>query len=93
MKSIYNQTHFRITHNGDIRDFSIDTLPSTIPFNQNFSILTAWNPNNQPLSLEENTLCNEQLFETLLESGYLFDEAQGCYECASGESITQRELE
>jgi hypothetical protein len=86
MKAIYDKTHFRITHNGDISDFSIDTLPSTVPFNQNFAILTAWNPNNQPLSLEENTLRNEQLFETLLESGYLFDEALGYLEEHSEES-------
>lgn len=86
MKAIYDKTHFRITHNGDISDFSIDTLPSSVPFNQNFAILTAWNPNNQPLSLEENTVRNEQLFETLLESGYLFDEALGYLEEHSEES-------
>jgi len=80
MKEIYDQTHFRITHNGDVMDFTIDTLPSSDRFNQNFAILTAWNPNNHPLSLEENTLHNEQLFETLLESDYLFDEALGYLE-------------
>lgn len=77
MTAIYNQTHFRITHNGDVSDFTIDTLPSSAPFNQSFAILTAWNPNNQPLSLKENTIRNTRLFETLLESGNLFDEALG----------------
>jgi hypothetical protein len=75
MKDIYDQTHFRISHNSEEVDFTIDTLPSFAPFDDPFAILTAWNPNNQPLSLEENTQRNEQLFETLLESGYKFDEA------------------
>jgi hypothetical protein len=86
MKEIYDLTHFRITHNGDVSDFTIDTLPSSTPFDQSFAILTAWNPNNQPLSLEENTRRNEHLFETLLESGYLFDEALGYLDEHSEES-------
>lgn len=86
MKAIYDQTHFRITHNGDVIDFTIDTLPSTSPLNQSFTILTAWNPNNLALSAEENTVRNEQLFETLLERGYLFDEALGYLEDHSEES-------
>lgn len=86
MKEIYDLTHFKITHNGDVNDFTIDTLPSSTPFDQSFAILTAWNPNNQPLSLKENTRRNEHLFETLLESGYLFDEALGYLDEHSEES-------
>lgn len=86
MKAIYDQTHFRITHNSEAIDFTIDTLSSTSVLAHPFAILTAWNPNNQPLSLEENTQRNEQLFETLLERGYLFDEALGYLEDHSEES-------
>ncbi|MDD4950768.1 DUF3293 domain-containing protein [Sulfuricurvum sp.] len=86
MKAIYDQTHFRITHNGDVIDFTIDTLPVSPPLNQSFAILTAWNPNNIALSAEENTVRNEQLFETLLERGYLFDEALGYLDDHSEES-------
>lgn len=86
MKDIYDLTHFRITHNGEEIDFTIDTLPAYAPFNVPFAILTAWNPNNQPLSLEKNTLRNEQLFEKLLESGYRFDEALGYLDEHSEES-------
>lgn len=86
MKAIYDQTHFRISHNSEEVDFTIDTLPSFAPFNEPFAILTAWNPNNQPLSLEENTQRNEQLFETLLERGYGFDEALGYLDEHSEES-------
>ncbi|MDD3595592.1 DUF3293 domain-containing protein [Sulfuricurvum sp.] len=86
MKAIYDQTHFRISHNSEEVDFTIDTLPSFAPFNEPFAILTTWNPNNQPLSLEENTQRNEQLFETLLERGCTFDEALGYLEDHSEES-------
>jgi hypothetical protein len=86
MKAIYDQTHFRISHNSEEVDFTIDTLTSFAPFNEPFAILTAWNPDNQPLSLEENTQRNEQLFETLLERGYKFDEALGYLEEHSEES-------
>lgn len=50
-------------------------LPSSMPLDKAFVILTAWNPNNQPLSLEENTIRNTQLFALLLQRGYAFDEA------------------
>ncbi|MDD5160720.1 MAG: DUF3293 domain-containing protein [Sulfuricurvum sp.] len=86
MKDIYDNTHFRISHNGEVIDFTIDTLPTYAPFDAPFAILTAWNPNNQPLSLEENTTRNEQLFEKLLESGYPFDEALGYLDDHSEES-------
>lgn len=86
MKAIYDQTHFRITHNADEIDFTIETIPSESPLDQSFAILTAWNPNNVVLSIEENTVRNEQLFETLLERGYLFDEALGYLEDHSEES-------
>ncbi len=86
MKAIYDQTHFRITHNSEAIDFTIDSLSSTSMLDHPFAILTAWNPNNQPLSLEENTQRNEQLFETLLERGHLFDEALGYLEDHNEES-------
>lgn len=86
MKDIYDNTHFRISHNGEEIDFTIDTLPTYAPFNAPFAILTAWNPNNQPLSLEENTARNEQLFEKLLEYGHPFDEALGYLDEHSEES-------
>ncbi len=86
MKAIYDQTHFRITHNCDVIDFTIDTLPSASALDKPFAILTAWNPNNVALNIDENTLRNEQLFETLLERGYLFDEALGYLEDHSEES-------
>ena len=86
MKDIYDNTHFRISHNAEEIDFTIDTLPSYEPFNAPFAILTAWNPNNQPLSLEENTVRNEALFEKLLEYGHPFDEALGYLEEHSEES-------
>jgi hypothetical protein len=134
MKDIYDQTHFSITHKSKIIDFTIDTLLSDAPLDKAFAILTAWNPNNQPLSLEENTVRNTQLFALLLKRDYAFDEALGyldehseesyCiygidfeetidlgkmfdqyaifyrsvesvgyYECTSGNSITQRDLQ
>lgn len=86
MKDIYDNTHFRISHNAEEIDFTIDTLPSYAPFDKPFAILTAWNPNNQPLSLEENTLRNETLFEKLLEYGHPFDEALGYLDKHSEES-------
>jgi hypothetical protein len=86
MKDIYDQTHFSITHNSDIIDFTIDTLPSDAPLDKAFAILTAWNPNNQPLSLEENTVRNTQLFALLLDRGYAFDEALGYLDQHSEES-------
>ena len=86
MKDIYDNTHFRISHNAEEIDFTIDTLPSSEPFSVPFAILTAWNPNNQPLSPEENTLRNEALFEKLLECGYPFDEALGYLDEHSEES-------
>lgn len=86
MKAIYDQTHFRITHNGEAIDFTIDTLPSTSPLDQPFAILTAWNPDNVALSHDDNTLRNEQLFETLLERGYRFEEALGYLKDHSEES-------
>ena len=86
MKDIYDNTHFRISHNAEEIDFTIVTLPSHEPFDAPFAILTAWNPNNQPLNLEENTLRNEALFEKLLEYGYPFDEALGYLDEHSEES-------
>jgi hypothetical protein len=86
MKAIYDQTHFRITRNGWERDFTIDTLPSDAPFDQPFAILTAWNPNNQPLSLEENTKRNTALFSQLMDSDYVFDSALGYLDEHSEES-------
>jgi len=85
MKDIYDQTHFSITHNSDIIDFTIDTLPSSSPLDKVFAILTAWNPNNLPLSLEENTVRNTQLF-ALLERDYVFDRALGYLDGHSEES-------
>ena len=61
-------------------------------FDTPFAILTAWNPNNQPLSLKENTLRNEQLFEKLLECGYPFDEALGYLDEHSEESYCIYEI-
>lgn len=86
MKDIYDQTHFSITHKSNIIDFTIDTLPSDAPLDKAFAILTAWNPNNQPLSLEENTVRNTQLFALLLDRGYAFDEALGYLDEHSEES-------
>jgi hypothetical protein len=86
MKDIYDQTHFRISHNGYEIDFTIDTLLSSAPFDKAFAILTAWNPNNQPLSAEENTKRNADLFALLLERGYGLDEALGYLEDHSEES-------
>ena len=86
MKDIYDNTHFRISHNTEEIDFTIDTLPACAPFDVPFAILTAWNPNNQPLSLEENTARNEALFEKLLEYGHPFDEALGYLDDHSEES-------
>lgn len=86
MKDIYDQTHFSITHKSKIIDFTIDTLPSDAPLDKVFAILTAWNPNNQPLSLEENTVRNTQLFALLLERDYEFDEALGYLDEHSEES-------
>lgn len=86
MKDIYDNTHFRISHNAEEIDFTIDTLPAYEHFNVPFAILTAWNPNNQPLSLEENTARNEALFEKLLEYGHPFDEALGYLDEHSEES-------
>lgn len=86
MKDIYDNTHFRISHNTEEIDFTIDTLPAYAPFDVPFAILTAWNPNNQPLSLEKNTIRNKQLFEKLLEYGYPFDEALGYLDEHSEES-------
>lgn len=86
MKDIYDQTHFSITHNSNIIDFTIDTLPSDAPLDKTFAILTAWNPNNQPLSLEENTVRNTQLFALLLQRSYAFDEALGYLDEHSEES-------
>lgn len=77
MKDIYDQTHFSITHNKEIIDFTIDTLHSSSPLDKAFAILTAWNPNNQPLSLKENTGRNTKLFTLLLEGDYMFDVALG----------------
>lgn len=134
MKDIYDQTHFTITLKSKIIDFTIDTLPSNSPLDKVFVILTAWNPNNQPLSHEENTVRNTQLFALLLERDYAFDvalgyldehseesyciygidfeeaidlgrmfnqyaifyrsrQSVGYYECASGDAITQRDLQ
>lgn len=92
MKDIYDNTHFRISHNGEEIDFTIDTLLAYAPFDVPFAILTAWNPNNQPLSLEENTARNEALFEKLLEYGYPFDEALGYLEEHSEESYCIYEI-
>lgn len=92
MKDIYDNTHFIISHNTEEIDFTIDTLPSYAPFDAPFAILTAWNPNNQPLSLEENTARNEQLFEKLLEYGHPFDEALGYLDNHSEESYCIYEI-
>lgn len=92
MKAIYDQTHFTITHNAKEIDFTIDTLPSSKPCNQPFAILTAWNPNNQPLSLEENTVRNTALFAELMESAYLFDDALGYLDEHSEESYCIYEI-
>lgn len=86
MKDIYDQTHFRISHNSEEIDFTIDTLPSCAPFDRAFAILTAWNPNNTPLNHEENIKRNTLLFTLLMERDDLFDEALGYLEEHSEES-------
>lgn len=86
MKYIYDQTHFSITLKSKIIHFTIDTLPFDAPLDKAFVILTAWNPNNQPLSLEENTVRNTQLFALLLERDYAFDIALGYLDEHSEES-------
>lgn len=86
MKDIYDQTHFKISHNSKEIDFTIDTLPSFAPFDKSLAILTACNPNNIPLTPEDNTKRNSLLFTLLMERDYFFDEALGYLEEHSEES-------
>ena len=92
MKYIYNKTHFTIINGGKEFDFTIDSLPSSSPFNKPFAILTAHNPQNTPLSLEENTQRNAELFKTLMASDYLFDSALGYLDDHSEESYCIYEI-
>lgn len=92
MKEIYDQTHFSVTRSKEVIDFTIDTLPSFAPFDKPFTILTAWNPNNQPLCLDENNIRNARLFSLLLESNYRFDEALGYLDEHSEESYCIYEI-
>ena len=92
MKDIYDQTHFKISHNSVEIDFTIDTLPSISPLDVPFAILTAWNPNNQPLSLKENNQRNTKLFVLLLDNNYRFDEALGYLDEHSEESYCIYEI-
>lgn len=92
MKDIYDQTHFRITRSNKVIDFTIDTLPSFAPFDKPFAILTAWNPNNIPLSPEDNLKRNTLLFKLLMERDYLFDAALGYLDEHSEESYCIYEI-
>ena len=92
MKDIYDQTHFKISRNLVEIDFTIDTLPSYPPLDVPFAILTAWNPNNQSLSLEENNRRNTKLFALLLDNNYRLDEALGYLDEHSEESYCIYEI-
>ncbi len=74
--------------------FSLQHITPHILFNTPFSIITAWNPNNTELSIEENHLRNQELYSSLHSSYELF-EAKGCFEehCEDGYLIVGIDLD
>lgn len=70
---IYQKNHFIVK----TVDFSFDDLPKTDLFHFPFAIITAWNPNNEELSEDENQLNNGLLKKELEKHNICFDKALG----------------
>ena len=66
--------------------FSLEPFIDTIFFDRPFCIVTAFNPRNRVLSLEENQQRNQQLYSTLYKKDYEVLKATGCLEghCEAG---------
>ncbi|MCX6072765.1 MAG: DUF3293 domain-containing protein [Campylobacterales bacterium] len=75
--TIYRSTRFKVLRGSEYFDFTMETAPSSPPFNQGFVIITAWNPGNHTLSREENNTRNNQLHDILSQTSYEFDPAVG----------------
>ena len=70
---IYKKNHFKVN---DIV-FSFEDVPTDKLFSKRFAIITAWNPNNEPLTDAINNQNNEFLVKELQQMGLSFDDALG----------------
>jgi len=66
--------------------FSLESFTDTTFFDRPFCIITAFNPHNRVVSLEENQQRNEQLYGDLYNKDYKILKARGCLEghCEAG---------
>lgn len=53
------------------------TLDQFLKTQKTWTYITAWNPNSEPLSAEENTQRNQQLIESLQAKKYIFYHGKG----------------
>ena len=70
---LYRKNHFKV---GAV-DFSFEQLPKAELFSKPFTILTAWNPNNQLTLSRINVMHNDVLEKELRNCKFSFDEAVG----------------
>lgn len=70
---IYKNNNFTV----GAYSFTIDTLKHTPLNNKKFAILTAYNPDNNKLEMEENINRNLELQKKLIHSNFIFEEALG----------------
>lgn len=81
-----NNNRFHVVFKGKPFDFTSDSIPESAPFKAGFVILTAWNPNQENLTQQENDNRNLELFKDLLNTDLEFDEALGYCDSPSTES-------
>ena len=86
-KSLYFRNRYEIERpSASPFIFSLEHFIDSTFFDRPFSIITAFNPHNTVLPLEENLQRNEQLYSTLYSKGYEVLKATGCLEghCEEG---------
>ena len=86
-KSLYLRNRYEVEQlSNSPFTFSLDTFTHTTFFDRPFCIITAYNPHNRTLPLQENRDRNQQLYSSLYSKGYKILKATGCLDehCEAG---------
>lgn len=73
---IYARTRFTVFADEEI-NFDYLTIPTDVPFNKPFSIVTAWNPMDMKVTIGGNIERNKALQDILYVRNHQFDTAKG----------------
>ena len=91
---IYNRTQFMVRDEGgeDVNFTVGDKKYPKVVLQKQFAIITAWNPMNSELTIEENRNRNTELEKAIKEQNYYYYPSQGSLGDHSEESFTVEDI-